>query len=197
MDEEDWLSQAAELMTYENKGKTISGISGNTHIYAMLDASGESMGYQDFSEQNASMAIADLRAAADSQRNFENGRGFMTEAYPVTNYTDLVQYIALDKNIAKEKIEYALEFISIVLNDKTQTTLCDLNAYPAVEGLEELEFDGIAADVYELLREPKAPNCFLYKRYKDALDEEAALALSGDEAARKSLKNRISELNTG
>lgn len=192
------LQVAVDNMTYETEtGETVSGVAGNSHIYAMQSVHGELMSYQDFTEQRASMAIGDIRNVADAVTAFENGRGFQVDAIPVTDYTDLVQFLALDRDIAEEKIAYALELISLALEDEAQSELCDLNAYPVIRSLDDMAFNGIADSVYELLNEPVIPNGFLYKRYKDALDEEAMLAISGDDESRASFMKRIEELTYG
>lgn len=193
-EEQDGLKSAVEHMTYENRGQSVSGISGNALVYAMQGVQGECLSYQDFTAGKASMAIGDFRAVSDSIRNYENGRGSMTDAYPITDYTDLVQYIALDKDIPEKKIPYALEFISLILNKDAQSSLCDLNAYPTIDGLEDLDLDGIAEEAYAVLCEPRVPNCFLYKRYKDALTEDAVLSLSGDSSAYERMTGRLYEL---
>lgn len=194
--EGDGLAQAVQQMTYEGKDGTVSGISGNALIYAMQGISGEYAEYRDFTSGKASMAVGDLRSVADGVKNYENGRGTMQDAYPVTNYTDLVQYLSLDRNIPEKKIPYALEFISLVLEKNAQTTLTELNAYPAVSGIEsqDLELFGIADEAYELLKDPLVPNAFLYKRYRDALEEDAYLALTGEISAQERLMDRVHEL---
>lgn len=179
--------------------ETHAPLCGNSIYSCLYGISADSIGeYDAFKAGNAEMAVSDFRAYGDIERRQGSKGSFSASAYTVFEYTDLVQYIALDKRISDEKKAYAYEFMQKLFSERAQSSLSELNAYPVIEtdDISKLknEYTSIAYDAFSVYRKPKIPNCFLYKRYKDTLEEDAQKALSGDADAKLRFDKRIAEL---
>lgn len=154
--------------------------------------------YEDFTSGKSPFAMSDFRAVGDCERRLSAGKGFMTSTYTQIAYTDEVQFVALDKDIADEKLPYAYEILTSFFSDDAQALLSQMNAYPVIafDDLEKRrdEYSSVAYDAFSLYCEPDIPNCFLYKRYYDELVKDAELSLAGDKDAQLRFDERLSEL---
>ncbi len=154
--------------------------------------------YDTFKSGKSEFAVSDFRAYGDIERRQGSKGSFSASAYAIFEYTDLVQYIAMDKSISDKKQVYAYEFMEKLFTERAQATLSDLNAYPVIDtdNIAELKntYTSIAYDAFSVYRKPTIPNCFLYKRYRDALKEDALKAVSGDADAKSRFDKRINEL---
>lgn len=150
----DWLNEAAQACTYVSGKRNYYGLSGNQEVASMLGFEGEAAPYENFTNERAAMAIVDAYGIGALTRNQIAGKGFTFEAYPLTNYTDLVQSIGMANNIEEEKMPYAMEFIASLLKEETQKKLTTLGLMPVIEaeGLEFTERDMEA--LYQSLLDP-------------------------------------------
>ncbi len=193
----EWLNEAAAKLTYETgKRRKVKydGLSGSPVAAVLTGAAVPVVDINVFKSQRAGMAVTDLRTAGDMARLLSAGKGFSFDALPIYNYTDLVQYLGIARGIETRKIEYAYEFMEIVLTEESQTSLLKLCVFP-VRDLSETVFEpAVVQNVYERMRTPVVPNAFLYQRYKDALVEAANRALNGEEAGRVDFFARMDEL---
>lgn len=202
--------QSITMQETPDKGSvndTLNNLSTDAHtplcgdeIYSCLyGLSSASLGeYDSFKSGRSEFAVSDFRAYGDIERRQGSKGSFSASAYTIFEYTDLVQYIALDKSISDKKQGYAYEFMEKLFTEHAQAALSDLNAYPVIEAdnIAELKnkYTSIAYDAFSVYRKPKIPNCFLYKRYRDALKEDALKAVSGDADAKLRFDKRIAEL---
>lgn len=192
----EWLNMAAEKLTFERgrKKKLTAGLTGNPVIAAYMSAETEVHDYEQFKAGNGGLAIADARAVGDLRRSLEYAGGFAFDAYPLTNFTDQMQLIGVDKNILNVKYGYAMELIELLTQAKAQQTLPELGACPVVDVPEPKHINDLTELLYFELKEPLVPNSFLYQRYKTVLEEAALRALAKDENGKLDFEARVKEL---
>lgn len=191
-----WLNQAAAKLTFERgrKKKLTAGLTGNPVIATYMSAETLAGDYEQFIAGNGGLAIADARAAGDLKRSLEYSSGFTFGAYPLTNFTDQVQLVGIDKNILNVKYNYAIELIDILLSLESQQSLTELGACPAVKIEKPKHLNSTTQLLYSQLKEPLVPNTFLYQRYKIVLAEAALRALKKDKNGKLDFEQRIKEL---
>ncbi len=192
----DTLSGYAADLTYVygKKKYKMYGMSGSPVIAAVMGLRTEVAVYDEFLEKDAAMALADLGAAGNLERQLGAGKGFAFDAFPVGTYTDLVQYVGIDQNTEEAKKSYLNEFFSMILQEETQKGLLKMGILPVshVNGA-ECDIKCVGA-VWEQLLNPVAPNAFLYQRYEDELLASATRLLTGDESGAANFKARLKEL---
>ena len=192
-----WLQEAAETMTYERgRRKTaVAGLAGDAVTAARLGVTTALATYEDFLSGKAAMAIVDLRAAGDLQRQVDAGKGFAFSIHPLDSYTDEVQLLGIARDMEEQKLPYAEEYLTLVTGEDAQRRLSELGAFPAVVLAEAAEYKlSIPGTFYALYREPVSPNAFHYRRIRDALREAAKRALTGDASAQQDFQERFKEL---
>ena len=179
---------------YGKKNYKMYGMSGSQIVAAIMGLKTEVVDYDNFLEKDAAMAIADLGAAGSLDRLLNAGKGFSFEAYPVSEYTDLVQYVGIDRYTQEAKKPYLNEFFSMLLEDETQAGLLDMGILPVIR-LEEAECSIKHVQVvWEKLENPVTPNAFLYQRYEDELLASAGRLLGGEESGAADFQARLKEL---
>ena len=151
-----------------------------------------------FKDGKTEYAVTDFRTVGDLERLQQRGKGFTHRYIALDNYTDLVQYLLLNKKLQPEKYKYCAELISLLLSDKVQTALSSMNAYPVnetadIEALRD-SYSSVALELFSLYMNPKVPNFFLYRQHRDALFSDAKAAISGDSDAKKRFDERMAEL---
>ena len=200
LSEEDWqqgLQDAVDKLTYTygKKARQRYGMSGSELVAATLGLRWKVVTYDFFKSSDAALALGDIRDAGDMDRLQAAGKGFAYRAWPVSDYTDLVQYLAVAKDTQEAKLPYLEAYFELILRADNQATLLGLGLLPATALPEKTEAQAsIVAAVQAVMKEPKVPNAFLYQRYHDELAALSQRALSGDEAAQSDLDGRIKEL---
>lgn len=151
-----------------------------------------------FKSGECEFAVADFRTAGDCIRKYESGKGFSGRYVPCTHFTDLVQFLCINKSIDEGKVSYAYEFINSILSEKVQKKLPEMGAYTVTDcfDTEELRdmYSSIAYDAFSTYLSPEIPNFFEYRRCKDTLFEDSQKALDGDTDAVKRVKERVNEM---
>ena len=193
------INKVAESMAQNEKITPISG----DYIYSCrygINVQVEQLG--NFRYGSTCMTLCDFREVGDAERRIKNGKGFTVTAYATDDpYTDLVQYAAVREDVETEKLEYVYEILDALLTPEAQGELAELNAY-GVTGFDDVKktmetYSSVAYDAFSVYSTPEIPNCFMYKRHRDALREDAMAALSGDGDARKRFDERMREICRG
>ena len=191
-------SVSSENLTEKCKRLTTdkhTALCGNELCAALYGFTGRVGQIDTFRSGYAEYAFTDFRTVGDIDRKNAQGKGFPIAYYPVSAYTDLVQYLCINKNIDERKLDYIYMLISDMLTETVQNKIADMGAYTVTEpsDLSELtkRYTSAPADMLTLYLEPEIPNTFAYRRCRDSLTDEARLALEGD---REKLAERINEL---
>ena len=89
--------------------------------------------------------------------------------------------------------EHAEKLIQLLLTPKYSLKIAQTGLYPSAPYEDKAE-SASPVDAQELLNGTPCVNAFLLNRYKDAIAEEAARALSGDSGANEAIVKRYGEL---
>ncbi len=192
-----WLLDAAQKMTFTQgkKKEQVYGICGDPVILASLGVKAQSAEFDAFKDKLAGSAVVDARAAGDLLRKLELGQGFVFQLSTITNYTDLVQYMGLDRQIEEGKIPYAMELMRQVVDEGPQENLAGLGGIPAIVLNEDPSFTSeLPQKLYQALKKPRVPNTFSLYRMKESLRQAAVAAVSGDESGVSEFNRIFKEL---
>ena len=137
----------------------------------------------------AEETVLDLRAWGDIQRDGEMGRE--GDAAPAGPFTDQVCYLGVERNTDPDKARWCLLFYDFLLAEPTQKMLSSLGAFSVRKDVPCPYGNALLLDLDRAYRKVHAPDPFLYYAHKTKLQEEAALALAGDEAAKNSFFHRL------
>ena len=108
----------------------------------------------DFKAGQVPFLIGDARAFGDLTRKMATG-GFTFDAMPLGGYTDLVQYLGVDKSASGGYFDHGQAFLQLLLEPNSQAKLTSLGALPAVAHTEKLLYaDGQLQSFYDAYREP-------------------------------------------
>ncbi len=108
----------------------------------------------DFKAGQVPFLIGDARAFGDLTRKMATG-GFTFDAMPLGGYTDLVQYLGVDKNASGGYLDHGQAVLQLLLDPASQAKLTSLGALPAVKHTEKLLYaDGQLQSFYDAYREP-------------------------------------------
>ncbi len=168
-------------------------ISGDAVVACIYGASSSLSSIEDFKNEKAVAAFVDARETGDMERRLQEGKGFLFELYDCTNYTDLVQYIGVDREADDTMAGYIKELVEYVLAPERQSSLSELGLMPVAA-------ESTVSDAKKLTlasADITAPSCFLYGTYREQLYESAAAGLSGSKEAKKDMDLRLKELVRG
>lgn len=165
-------------------------IAGDAVVACIYGASGSLHSIEDFRNEKTIAAFVDARETGDMERRLQEGKGFLFELYDCTNYTDLVQYIGVDRETTETMAGYIQELVDYILAGERQSSLSELGLMPAAAESSILDAEKLTADI-------TAPSCFLYGTYREQLYESAAAGLSGSKEAKKDADLRLRELVRG
>ena len=130
--------------------------------------------------------VVDLRTWGDAQRNGETG-----EAAWAGPFTDQVCYLGLERTTDPQKAKWCLLFYEYLLSEATQKMLPSLGAFSVRTDVPCPYGNSLLVDLDRAYKELQAPDPFLYHTHKTRLEEEAAAALRGDQAAKNSFFQRL------
>ena len=100
--------------------------------------------------------------------------------YPVSQYSDLVQCVAVPKSANEAKNSMCAEFAASLLGSKVQAQLEEMKMLPVIK---ELEFTS-PLDAYAVLgKQGMVPRGEVLRRNAQEITQEIARALSGDHRA--------------
>ena len=129
-------------------------VSAPEHIARRLWLKGPLAQDGDFKAGQVPFLIGDARAFGDMTRKMATG-GFTFDAMPLGGYTDLVQYLGMDKNASNGYFVHGQAFLELLLQPASQAKLTSLGALPAVKHNEKLLYaDGQLQSFYDAYREP-------------------------------------------
>lgn len=149
----------------------------------------------DFSAGRCALAVLDARALGDIQRS---GSGNLAvSAVPLAPYTDLVQYIGAARQVDDDKAAVIADFAAFLVSDAEQERLSTLGALPVVKNIAAVYADACAEALFSACDAPIVPEPFSYQRHRDALEQEAIAAMSGDAHAKMSFLKRMAVVETG
>jgi ABC-type glycerol-3-phosphate transport system substrate-binding protein len=115
----------------DSNSTTVHGaLSAPEWLITKLKLNGKNAPEGDFKAGQVPFMLGDARACGDLARKANDG-GFTFDAVPLGPYTDQVQYIGLNENLAKEKLEDARAFITMLLSEEMQQKITSLGALPA------------------------------------------------------------------
>ena len=131
--------------------------------------------------------VLDLRAWGDVQRGGEMN----ADAEAAGPFTDQVCYLGVERNTDPQKARWCLLFYDFLLSEPTQRTLSALGAFSVRADVPCPYGNALLLDLDRAYRKVTVPDPFLYYTHKTKLLEEAALALTGDQAAKNSFFQRL------
>lgn len=181
--------------TGKNKKNHVYGLVGKNTLAAMLNITCDLGEAERFSSGNAAMHICDLRAIGDMERKNSAGKGINMNYYPISGYTDLVQYIGIAADISDQKVPYVLSYISELFTERSQLSLTELGIFPAVVLSEAPTFEMEAAQrVYDGNKSPNVMNTFLFNAARHRVNDYAEAVLLGEVGAYESYIRLIESL---
>ena len=131
--------------------------------------------------------IMDLRTWGDIQREGETG----ANAVVAGPFTDQVCYLGIDRNTDGEKAKACLDFYGFLLSEPSQRLLPSLGAFSVRTDAPCPYGNALLLDLDRAYAQMTVPDPFVYYIHKTKLQEEARLALAGDEAAKNSFFQRL------
>jgi ABC-type glycerol-3-phosphate transport system substrate-binding protein len=150
----------------------------------------------EFEAGKALFSVLDARQLGDLQR--QTSGNLALEAIPYTAYTDQVFYIGPAKNADDGQAAALADFVSWLLSPGEQGRMTGLGALPVIQAPEDVSFSEPLME--ELAKSSSAltvPDPFAYQRHKDALNEEALAALSGETGVQDAFFQRMQVVEQG
>ncbi len=124
------------------------------HIAQRIGLNGTLAQDGDFKAGQVPFLVGDARAFGDLTRKMAKG-GFTFDAMPLGGYTDLIQYLSIDRDTSGGYLDHGQEFLALLLDPASQAKLTALGALPAVRHSEKLLYaDGQLQLFYDAYREP-------------------------------------------
>ena len=168
-------------------------LSGRAERWALIGAEGECLDTAAFKEGKAVLCIDDVRTARELSMLSERGKGFNYTVHGITGQHGNAQLIAIPYTDDEWVKEHAERLIQLMLSPKYSLKIAQTGLYPSAP-LEDQAESASPVDAREVLSGTPCVNAFLLNRYKDAIAEEAARALSGDSGANGAIVKRYGEL---
>ena len=132
--------------------------------------------------------VMDLRAWGDIQRSSAEAGA---DASVAGTFTDQVCYLGIDRNTDGEKAKACLDFYGFLLSEPSQRLLPSLGAFSVRTDAPCPYGNALLLDLDRAYAQMTVPDPFVYYIHKTKLQEEARLALAGDEAAKNSFFQRL------
>ncbi|MEG1547733.1 MAG: hypothetical protein RR527_03240 [Clostridia bacterium] len=198
-----FLAQSSGLTTIEGDpaqwlAKTVASsqatIAGNPVVAAVLGLNCQIEDISKFIDGKCAIALCDYKTIGTLAARQMDGKGFVFDVYPVTEYTDQVQFIGFSRNISVAKMQGATEFVDSILSEKSQKSLTGLGAASVINI--EPDASALPDAIKNCIKrsQPFIFNTFIYNAKKNILNETAALALTGDVEASHDFSLRLKEL---
>lgn len=168
-------------------------LSGMAERWALIGAEGECLDTAAFKEGKAVLCIDDVRTARELSMLSERGKGFNYTVHGIMGQHGNAQLIAIPYTEDEWVKEHAEKLIQLLLTPKYGLKIAQTGLYPSAPYEDKAE-SASPVDAQELLNGTPCVNAFLLNRYKDAIAEEAARALSGDSGANEAIVKRYGEL---
>ena len=168
-------------------------LSGRAERWALIGAEGECLDTAAFKEGKAVLCIDDVRTARDLSMLSERGKGFNYTVHGIAGQYGNAQLIAIPYTEDEWVKEHAEKLIQLLLTPKYSLKIAQTGLYPSAPFEDKAE-SASPVDAQALLNGVPCANAFLLNRYKDAIAEEAARALSGDSGANEAIVKRYGEL---
>ena len=163
---------------------------------ARLALSGEPAESAAFTKGNALAAVLDARAYGDLVRG--KNASLLLDAVPCAPYSDEVLYLGAAADADDKRAEIVADFAAYLLSEEEQHRLSGLGALPVVETETPVQYaDAFLSALNEAYASPAVPEPFALERHGEALTEEAADAMRGDDAARTSFFERMAVVERG
>ncbi|MEG1559480.1 MAG: hypothetical protein RRY79_01075 [Clostridia bacterium] len=178
-----------DFLNDDLNGKNLGNFSGNPIIGALLGIKSEILPSDAFFSNASAALLSDARMSFDAMHQYENGKGSLTGAYDISDYTDLVQLLGIEKNIANEKMQYAENFIRRLLDKKAQKKISEMQAFSVLSGGDIGEIAGKT-----IANSPIVPNAFLYKHEIAALIEYAKKTTLDSASGSTEFKEQIGKI---
>ena len=136
---------------------------------------------------HAEGTVLDLRAWGDIQRSGE----MVADAAPAGPFTDQACYLGVARDTDPEKVRWCCLFYAFLTSEPTQKMLPALGAFSVRTDVPCPYGNALLLDLDRAYKQVIVPDPFLYHAHKAKLQEEAAAALGGDEAAKNSFFQRL------
>lgn len=115
----------------------------------------------DFKKGKASCCMGDAHTVGQFMRLVASQKLDAFELIPIDSGTDLVQFLGIDKNCDENKLSYIFELFSVLLNKKSQKTLCEIGLLPLLNGAELSYEQHFLETAYKNLRDENSFGNFL------------------------------------
>ena len=168
-------------------------LSGRAERWALIGAEGQCRDTAAFKEGKAALCIDDVRTARELSMLSERGKGFNYTVHGIAGQYGNAQLIAIPYTDDEWVKEHAERLIQLMLSPKYSLRIAQTGLYPSAPFEDKAE-SASPVDAQALLNGVPCANAFLLNRYKDAIAEEAARALSGDSGANEAIVKRYGEL---
>lgn len=156
---------------------------------ALLGLTGTGAEITAFRAGKLAYAIADARTLGDLQRAADGN--LLLSALPVTGYTEQVQYLAAASGTDAKRCAIVGELAAFLLSADEQARLAALGAIPVIGQSDVAYAERLLTDWQTACEEIAVPDAFLYQRHREALEADAARALTGEAGAADAFSERL------
>lgn len=165
-------------------------------LAARLELTGTLASREDFLGGGVLAGITDLYTVGMASRTEK--LNLMLESVPITDYTDLVQYIGPARGADEKRRAVIADFAAYLLSEKVQRRLSDVGCAPASAEVTDLAYDEpLLAAFYAGVAAASAPEPFAYERHKSALTADALRALLREQGAQNAFNERLNVVLSG
>ncbi|MDO4567474.1 MAG: hypothetical protein Q4B99_00795 [Clostridia bacterium] len=190
-----FVSEACDKLDFSLKSGRVYGMAGNAVVAALYGAHGDIAGVRAFRDGDASMAVADMRFVGDMDRFNKSGKGFEFALYPLSAYTDLVQFIGVNADVEAAKLPYCFELIELAVSDGAQLALAQIGLFGSVTPEDATVYEQEHVQLaFDAAHGVSMANTFEHYRRRDEISRLAARALAGGEDDSAALADALEEL---
>ncbi len=154
--------------------------------------SNQSKEYSEFESNKLLLCLGTHKTSAQTQSNYENGNGFASSNWAVSDFTDMVQYVGTTAGKDENKFSVCSLLANSFVSPETQESLKDIGMFKVIESEPLYEDDNRFFAVEQVLSSSTyIPNCFGYEQVRERWSELMNRCNNGDVEAFNQLLNEM------
>lgn len=154
--------------------------------------SGQSKEYSEFESGKSLLCIGTHNTSAKTQLNYENGNGFGSSSWAISDFTDMVQYVGITAGKDENKFSVCCSLADSFISAETQESLKNIGMFTVLESEPLYEDDNRFYAVEQVLSSSVyIPNCFGYEQVRGRWSELMNRCNNGDVEAFNQLLNEM------